>query len=797
MKQTNWKNTMNPYVKGKLSEFLEKYHFILEIALLIFPLENIFGGLVPMNSSLIFYANIILVFIYIIGLTVLDGRNLFKKHMEEWATFLACFLSVAINSRYSTNNSLLVFANYGMFVVGITFYPTQTNKEKAKKQIINILKWINYILIVVSLISIVFQILNSFFGIAIPNVDYFSDDGLFGGIYFNTNKAAFHCFVGIMLNIYFLKENKIVNIIGLLANGMIILFSGCRAVYIVLVICTIVFALSFDNKKLKKILFVFGLVVISLLIWITLRKMNYYPGAFLNQITGGRFYIWSDCLKIFSKNKWFGTGLNNITAAACTVFNGDNLLVECMGRYNNAHNGIINIIVQTGIIGSFAFLLLGKKYIYVINKCIKENRILSILVISIFILDLFDIVLIFTDKLTTYIFLLVIAKFMLEKSKTIIFVSNYVEQDQFEKLYVKYVKPGLQIQKFDRLIVEGIEHNDENIICYSAIPASSEVLDKKIIKLKNNAKFKYSLCINKPIIKDVYVLISSFFKFLLIYYDFCIIDPLSPSNSLGASLACKIRGIPCMGVITDLPEFMTDNKLYRKVALLAISNCSMYTFLSEKMNEKINNKNKPFVVVEGFSDSVNNKSCIHNDNIIYAGNLSVNNGIMNLIEAFKKSKLHENSNLVIFGDGNAEKEIVKIAKEDSRIKFMSVKSNKEVLEELYKAKLLVNPRPTNKEFVLYSFPSKTIEYLGTGTPFASTKLPSIPDEYFNYIDCLNEGTVEDLICYFNHFDESEYAERLKKAEKGKEFIFKCKNKQMQTKKMLDLVSLYEETLNGN
>lgn len=799
MKQTNWKSTMNPCVKEKLSEFLEKYHFIVQIALLIFPFGNAFGKLLPFNSSFVFYLNVLLVFVYIIGLFVLDPINIFRKHIAEWLTIFACFLSIICNLQNSTNNSLLKLAYYGMFIIGITFYPPNTKKENAEKQITNILKIINYAVIIAGALSILFQLLNTFFGIVITNtnMDYFFDDGLFGGLYKNTNSAAFHCFVGLFLNLYFFKESKVINTIGILINGFMIVFSGCRAVYIVLIVCGILYALTSKNKILKNMIFAFVILTIGLLVGITLRKMTYYSGDVLNQVTGGRYYIWHDCFTMFSKNKWFGIGLNNFKTAACNVFSGDNLIIECNGRYDNAHNGIINIITQTGIVGSITFILLGKKYLTTIYKSMKENRILTILAISIFILDFFDIVLVFIDRLTAYVFLLILAKFMFDKPKTTIFVSNYVEQDQFEKLYVKYVKPGLQIQKFDRLIVEGIEQNDENIVCYSAIPASSEVLDKKLIKLKNTDKFKYSLCMNKPIIKDAYILVSSFFKFLWIDYDFCIIDPLSPSNSLGASLASRIRGIPCMGVITDLPEFMTDNKLYRKVSTLAISNCSMYTLLSEKMNDKINGKNKPFVVVEGFSDTVNSKSCMHNDNIIYAGNLSVDNGVMNLIEAFKKSKLHENSNLVIFGDGNAEKEIVKIAKEDSRIKFMSVKPNKEVLEELYQAKLLVNPRPTNKEFVLYSFPSKTIEYLGTGTPFASTKLPSIPDEYFDYVDCLNEGAVEELIRYFNQFDEVDYEERLKKAEKGKEYIFKYKNKQMQTKKMLDLVSQYEENFNGN
>lgn len=786
MKQTNWKNTMNPCVKDKLSDCLEKYHFFIQITLLLFPLFNIFEGLIPLNSTILFYVNVLLVFIYIISLFIIDRSYVIKKHYCEIFAIGACFLSIVFNMKYSSRDSFLSLAYLGMYIVGITFY-TRNTSDYASKSITYLLEIINYSLIVAGVLSVTFEVLNRCCGIVISNFDYFSNDGLFGGIYFNTNKAGFYAFVGLILNIYFLKKSKI-NIVGLLVNSFIVFFSGCRAAFIALFFCLLIYSFT-ANKKIRPILLGAGIVVAILLVTVTAKKMTGYSGDFLNQITGGRYFIWEDCFDIFAENRLFGTGLSNITSAACDVYGDEGgRIITCMGRYNNAHNGVINVITQTGIIGCVSFLLLGYKYSKSIIKEIKKNKVLCILALSIMVMDLLDIVLIFTDRLTAYVFLLIVAKLLLEKKNPGIFVSNYVEQSEFEQLYVKYVKPGIQIQKFDRLIVEGIEQNDVNIVCYTAIPASKEILDKTIIKVKNTEKFKYSLCINSPILKDIYILVTSFFKFLLIDYDFCIIDPLSPANALGASFVSLIRGIPCMGVITDLPEHMTDNTLYRKCATVAISNCSMYTLLSKMMNEKVNPQNKPYVLIEGFADTICKESYPHNNSIIYAGNLDEDNGIMTLIEAFEKSKLHEECNLVIFGDGNGEKKIINIASKDKHIQFKGVKPNREVLQQLYRAKLLINPRPTHEEFVLYSFPSKTIEYLGTGTPFASTKLPSIPDEYFTYIDSLQEGKVEDLIRYFNHFDDIDYIERLEKAEKGQEFLSQYKSKKAQTKKMLELLT---------
>lgn len=370
--------------------------------------------------------------------------------------------------------------------------------------------------------------------------------------------------------------------------------------------------------------------------------------------------------------------------------------------------------------------------------------------------------------------------------KKCFFISNYVDIEDYEKIYKKDNKPGIQIQKFDRLIVEGLIENEIGVTCYTSIPASKAILDNTFVKVKNHSIFKYSLCINIPIIKDLYVLISVFFRMMFSSFDFCILDPLSPANTLAASVVCKIKRKPCMSIITDLPEFMTSNRLYKKITNLVILNSSCYVFLSDKMNKRINKKNKQFVVVEGFSDCFDKNSYKHNNEIVYAGNLNKDNGVMNLISAFQRSKLHKTCVLRLFGVGNAIAEIEKI--NDSRVKFEGNVSNEKVMYTLRRAMLLVNPRPTCEEFTKFSFPSKTIEYLGTGTPFASTELYAIGKEYFKYIDSLKDGKEEEILYYFNHFDDVEYKERLKKANEGKMFVTSKKSKKHQTLKMIELLS---------
>ena len=42
---------------------------------------------------------------------------------------------------------------------------------------------------------------------------------------------------------------------------------------------------------------------------------------------------------------------------------------------------------------------------------------------------------------------------------------------------------------------------------------------------------------------------------------------------------------------------------------------------------------------------------------------------------------------------------------------------------------MVNPRKAEGEWVKYSFPSKNIEYMASGTPLLAYNLPCIPPEY--------------------------------------------------------------------
>jgi glycosyltransferase involved in cell wall biosynthesis len=49
------------------------------------------------------------------------------------------------------------------------------------------------------------------------------------------------------------------------------------------------------------------------------------------------------------------------------------------------------------------------------------------------------------------------------------------------------------------------------------------------------------------------------------------------------------------------------------------------------------------------------------------------------------------------------------------------------------ATLLINPRPSHEDYTKYSFPSKNMEYMASGTPVLTTRLPGMPDDHKPYV----------------------------------------------------------------
>ena len=85
-----------------------------------------------------------------------------------------------------------------------------------------------------------------------------------------------------------------------------------------------------------------------------------------------------------------------------------------------------------------------------------------------------------------------------------------------------------------------------------------------------------------------------------------------------------------------------------------------------------------------------------------------------------------------------------LQREDGRIELRGVAENEAVVREELKATLLINPRPSGEDFTAYSFPSKNLEYMVSGTPVLTTKLSGMPREYDTYAYLFTDESVEGM-----------------------------------------------------
>lgn len=202
---------------------------------------------------------------------------------------------------------------------------------------------------------------------------------------------------------------------------------------------------------------------------------------------------------------------------------------------------------------------------------------------------------------------------------------------------------------------------------------------------------------------------------------------------------------------------------------------------------------KPYCVVEGIYNptedrkpkTVEEKGFV----IFYGGMLYEKFGVKTLIDAVCSSKLKD-IKLQICGSGELEEYIKEKSKCDNRVEFLGMRPREVVLELQSQASLLVNPRQPNGGFTRYSFPSKNIEYLASGTPTLIYELEGVPEEYFDYCYHLSEKekSAEDLRRMIEHIYYSPARERKELAKKAQEFIITNKNAIAQGRKIIDFIN---------
>lgn len=400
----------------------------------------------------------------------------------------------------------------------------------------------------------------------------------------------------------------------------------------------------------------------------------------------------------------------------------------------------------------------------------------------------------------------------------ILYISNSTSDRLIGLLYKETGKNlGFAALKFHRLLARGFVCNNVEFQTLTGLPISRDISPKIWWNMPRETEdgvlYKYIPFVNYPGIRQICLFLYSFFYTL--FWGLTdkknktiVCDVLNISICMGSLWASKIVGIKSVGIMTDMPGLMVSrntktnkNKLkglIPKINKSYLTSFSSYVFLTEQMNTAVNLKKRPYIVMEGLVDEKmaevmgangGNGETANERILLYAGGLHERYGLKTLVEAFIKLP-NDDVRLHLYGNGPFVDELTNnYCKKDERIVYHGVVNNETVVKAELKATLLINPRPTNEEFTQYSFPSKNMEYMVSGTPILTTKLPGMPEEYYPYIYMFDNETVEGYADTLKYVLSKPNEELQNKGKVAKEFVLQKKNNVFQTKRIMDLIQL--------
>lgn len=388
-----------------------------------------------------------------------------------------------------------------------------------------------------------------------------------------------------------------------------------------------------------------------------------------------------------------------------------------------------------------------------------------------------------------------------------LYVSCFPDQyfETMQKVSIKSISQPSQ--KFNYLIARGIKLNNEkvtvlNIIDYLAIEEGDNYSGVKTIE-EGGIEYKFlpvfGFCSNyrKKIKKNIEGFLMEWAR--IHKESVIIVDVLKPFSYYLFGVARRLK-IPTISIVTDLPEHIyfassLKSRVRRTVKIKEfqrmIKLSSGYIFLTDKMNYRLNKKHKEYQVIEGVSDIEANLMIeaneVSNNICLYAGALHARYGIKNMIDAFASEELR-GIELHLYGDGDCVEYIKECSKMHNNIKYFGVVDNKTVVQRQKKASVLLNPRPIDEEFTEYSFPSKNMEYMTSGTPLLTTRLPGMSKEYLDYVYILDASNVVNIISSIKSFFEIDISERRERGKEAQKFIREIKNNKIQAKRIIDMAN---------
>ncbi|MFG0499006.1 glycosyltransferase [Pseudomonas sp. YQ_13] len=393
--------------------------------------------------------------------------------------------------------------------------------------------------------------------------------------------------------------------------------------------------------------------------------------------------------------------------------------------------------------------------------------------------------------------------------RKVLLLGFHVGEAYFERYSAGDKFPQVAAYKLESRFIEalrlaGLRVDTLATIAVSTFPRIKRVwLPGKLLPGNGQGGGRVMPFVNLPVIKMLTRCVGSFYGLLRMGRRtdaICVYAAHSP-NLLAAYLYSKLCKKPFFVYVPDLPSFMDVAlgrgrllKLLKKLdasllsGLLASSNGLVV--ISRPMVEDYPAwRSKPYMVLEGISSSSSGPVTVAGSGrkqmIFYAGGVNRSYGIVELVEGFLRSGI--DYELVLCGRGDLEGYLTDVCARHASVKYLGFVSPERVAQLQGAASLLLLTRNPAERYTRYSFPSKLIEYMSAGIPVLTTRLAGIPDEYFDYINVIEEFSIDAVARALVDFSAADKQNLYDKAARGKVWVLETKSSRAVGKQLVEFM----------
>ena len=334
----------------------------------------------------------------------------------------------------------------------------------------------------------------------------------------------------------------------------------------------------------------------------------------------------------------------------------------------------------------------------------------------------------------------------------IIYITTSLEENdyiEFNKMWKVSLNPSNQ--NFHNKIIRSLGINNEvHVISIRPFSKNNCSLNelKSYEKRSGNVTYHYLAIKKHKLLRlsNLKVQAKDLLHQIKVDNSVIITDTINPKCVYITNYLQRLFKLPAIGICTDSPSNITGtNRSYTMFLLKRCQKLDGFITLTEGLNILFNQNNKKHIIIEGVVESkeIEDNTQIEGKYIFFGGALLPRYGVYNLIEAFKMVENRDIS-LIICGHHADENMIQKAISNDPRIKFLGTLTIKEVLLFEKYALANINPRPFTQDLDRLSIPSKTLEYLASGSLTISVRNTELEKTFKDCAIWAKSGNPEDL-----------------------------------------------------